>query len=305
MLAALEAGFRAGRAVQVLSGPPGIGKTLLLHVLATRLADAFRCLYLPYASLPWPDLCAWVLGLLGEPPAALPDRKLLEAARARSERGRPLLLLVDDASGLPPESASGLAALVDEADGALRLLLVPLDDARAGRVLARFEGEEHRLSRPMTAAETAAYVEARLAHACAGPEVFARFDDATVAALHRASGGLPTELHRLATHVVRGDAGALPGEHLREELELGVDDAPWALEVDLEEDEEPVWRHPDAREGGTPGGGAEAWADAAPHLGAPTPPPERASWVWIVSVNAGIWGFVFALLWIFGYFPPP
>jgi len=51
-----------------------------------------------------------------------------------------------------------------EAEGALRLLLVPVDDPRAGRVLAVLarDVEELRLSAPLTLPETERYVRTRL-----------------------------------------------------------------------------------------------------------------------------------------------
>jgi hypothetical protein len=287
----LEEGLRSGRRVQVLSGPSGIGKTLLLHVLAERLDEEFRCLYLPYVALSWQELCTWVLGLLKEPVGALPGRELLAAARRSAESGQPLVLLMDEASALPDDSADGLAQLLEEAGGALRLLLVPMDDARAGRVVARLSGgEELRLSAPMRLEETRRYVEARLARSEIAPDLRQRFGAAMIASLHRASGGIPAQLHRLAGEVMRGNLDVLPGDAARRELGDPSDDDQSELEVD-----------------GEPAS-AEAVGEAtAPEAEVPfdLDPPERASLVWIVGVNLAIAGVVFALLWHFGFIPPP
>jgi type II secretory pathway predicted ATPase ExeA len=237
-LARLEDGFRRGRRVQVLSGPPGFGKTLLAHVLAARLGAAFRSVYLPYASLGWSDLCTWILGLLGEPPGSFPDRELLGSARRSALAGHPLLLMIDEASAIPPESASALAELVEEADGALRLLLVPLDDARAGRVLAVLARgvEELRLSAPMTLEEAERYVRTRLVRAQVPLDVQRRFDAATIAQLHRGSAGNVRRLHHLAGEVMRGNRSALPGSEALEELgSVPGSDQSDALEVDVRE----------------------------------------------------------------------
>jgi hypothetical protein len=203
-------------------------------VLAARLAGSFRTLYLPYASLGWPDLCAWILGLLGEPPGSFPDRELLASARRFALNGKPLLLLVDEASSIPLESAERLAELVGEADGALRLLLVPLDDPRAGRVLAVLarDAPELRLSAPLSLEETERYVRTRLVRAGVGLDVQQRFDAETVTQLHRASGGNVRRIHHIAGELLRGNTAALPGHEVR--VELGA--APSAsdgLEVDL------------------------------------------------------------------------
>lgn len=277
----LEAGLRSGARVQVLSGPAGLGKTLLLHVLAARVADAFRPLYLPYASLGWQDLCAWILGLLGEPPGAFPDRELLASARRSALHGRPLLLLVDEASGMPPDSAAALAELVEEADGALRLLLVPVDDARAGRMLALLarDVEELRLSAPLTLEETERYLRTRLVRGDVDFALQRRFDADTVATLHRLSGGNPRRLHHLAGEVLRGNRAALPGSEAREalgavpsegdllEIDGAAGESAFAHAMDDGEPTEPALRSaaaPVPQSGSAPAQGDSASARRAP-----------------------------------------
>jgi type II secretory pathway predicted ATPase ExeA len=282
-LARLEDGFRRGRRVQVLSGPPGLGKTLLAHVLAARLAAAFRSVYLPYASLGWTDLCTWILGLLGEPPGSFPDRELLGSARRSALAGRPLLLLIDEASGIPPETANALAELVDEADGALRLLLVPLDDARAGRVLATLARgvEELRLSAPLSIDETERYVRTRLVRAGVPVDVQRRFDAATIARLQRTTGGNVRRLHHLAAEIARGNWAALPGNEALEALGTVPGDTTEALELDareLEAPPEPPGASDDDLPALAPVAPRPAARAAAPaHIAARAPAPAAAS----------------------------
>jgi type II secretory pathway predicted ATPase ExeA len=337
-LARLEDGFRRGRRVQVLSGPPGLGKTLLLHVLAARLEGEMRSVYLPYASLSWLDLCAWILGLLGEPVGSYPDRELLASARRSGQRGRPLLLLVDEASGIPKESAEQLGQLVVEAEGALRLLLVPVDDPRAGRVLAVLarDVEELRLSAPLSLEETERYVRTRLVRSGAPEAVLLRFDADTVAHLHRASGGNVRRLHHLAGEVLRGNTAALPGSEARAALDAVPRDGD-TLEVDgaaagegdsarerWGEAELPAPRS--ARPTAAPTTAARSFAPlAAPAAVGPSgaaasddiaaeaayePPlgprePERTNWWFVVAVNLVIFAGMLAGLWFSGFFPPP
>ena len=224
-LARLEASVDAGAHCCVLSGPPGIGKTLLLRVLATRLAAEVRSVFLPYAALGLDDLCRWVLGLLEPIPRARagdPRLQLLHQARQSGTRSRPLLLLLDDASALPRSTAHGLLELAGRARGGLRLVVVPVDDSRAGRVIAALgERVEHvRLATAMSEAETVHYVRQRLERCQAPPAIAARFDAATLRRLWWESGGNPRRLHALATCVLRspprtgGSAGpraAVPG----------------------------------------------------------------------------------------------
>jgi len=339
-LSRLEEGFRRGRRVQVLSGPPGLGKTLLLHVLAARLEDGFRTLYLPYASLSFADLCTWILGLLGEPPGSFPDRELLASARRSALRGRPLLLLVDEASGIPKECAERLAELVAEAEGSLRLLLVPVDDARAGRVLAVLarDVEELRLSAPLTLPETERYVRTRLVRSGAPEDALLRFDADTVARLHLASGGNLRRLHRLAGEVMRGNTSALPETAARAELGAATGGESDALEIDggvagegagedesaLEDAELPALRGaagaagrgalPHAAAAAAPVGAAARTEPTAGLVPAPESPyepplgprePERTNWWLVAAVNLALLAGTLAGLWFGGLLPPP
>ena len=64
-LAAMAAALDDGASVVALSGPPGLGKTLLLRLLESRLRGRRTLVYLPYAALPAADLCGWALAVLG------------------------------------------------------------------------------------------------------------------------------------------------------------------------------------------------------------------------------------------------
>jgi type II secretory pathway predicted ATPase ExeA len=74
-LAALRGSVAAGRGVSVLSGPPGLGKTMLLRVLATQLGGS-RCIYLPYPALGIEELAQFALDAMG----STPIRRALPAA---------------------------------------------------------------------------------------------------------------------------------------------------------------------------------------------------------------------------------
>jgi hypothetical protein len=67
-----------------LIGPPGLGKTLLLELLAQQVPDDMQTVYLPYAALPPVELCAWALGLLGSPVA---DDPIGACRRTRADFG--------------------------------------------------------------------------------------------------------------------------------------------------------------------------------------------------------------------------
>ena len=206
-LAALRQGFAAGRAVCALSGPPGLGKTMVLHVLAARLGPA-RCVHLPYAALGIEELAHWSLDLLGE--RAPPERATIAlAAAARRDAAAPLVLLVDDASALPVPTARALREIVDALSGTLRIVAAVVDDGRASAVIAAL-GEDAlhvRLRHALTAPEVHEYVRARVERA--GPrEIATLLRDDQTDWLAAASAGVPRVLNALATWLLR-NPGAL------------------------------------------------------------------------------------------------
>jgi type II secretory pathway predicted ATPase ExeA len=210
-LAALERALTA-RPIAALSGPPGIGKTLLLRVLESRIEPRLRCVYVPYGALDAAGLSRLVLGLLGRavPAGPEPERQLADAAEAERAAGRALVLLLDDANAVPLPTLRWLVALVDSLGGALRLLAVPVDDALAARVLAALgPGLAHvRFAQPMDVDETARYVAGRLARAGAPAATLARLTPDVVRWLHRESAGVPRRLHQLAAWLLHHEGPA-------------------------------------------------------------------------------------------------
>ncbi len=227
-LTALLEGLAAGRRVCVFSGPPGLGKTMVLLVLAERLRGA-RCVHLPYAALALPDLAHWALHLLGEEPESSDYvETLAQLAQREAGEGRALVLLLDDASALPLATARALRTLVDRSSGALRLVATPIDDGRAGAVVAALgEGSLHvRLRSPLLPQEVRAYVRERIARSgIAGTS--ATFDAAQIEWLAAESAGVPRVINALATWLLRR-AGDAPGLFAAP----GGDDA---LEIDARE----------------------------------------------------------------------
>jgi type II secretory pathway predicted ATPase ExeA len=197
-LAALRQAVLERRTAALLGGP-GVGKTLLLRVLGAQLADRLDPVYAPYAKLPQSELCALLLGLLGHAGGEHPEGELLALAAARRARGRALLLLVDDAGSMPEQTARGLAGLVAVSHGGLRLVVAAAEEARAMALLEAVGPgvDVARLPEHMDAGETGHYVRRHVARAL-GPEAARAVDSGTVAAIHRASQGVPRDVHRTA-----------------------------------------------------------------------------------------------------------
>ncbi len=221
-LLALEHAARAGRTA-ALTAPPGLGKSLLLRLLAKRLVPGFRCLFLPYAAVTLEELCAWGLGLLGESAGDDSRGDFLRFVRREAERGDVLVLLIDDASSMPLETARELGELVRESGNRLRVVLAATDDAISSRLIAalHWEIDEVRFTQPMTALETRLYVQTRLEQASVDQDLRERFNEETLGWIHRLSGGVPRRVHDLGRSLL-DNAPEGVGSAWREERWLGA-----------------------------------------------------------------------------------
>ena len=206
VLEALVKTLREGRRPAALVGPPGLGKTLLLHLVGQRLDDRLRSVYLPYAALPLDELSAWALSRLGFSQSDDTIGDLIQTASHLLARGSGLLLLIDDVSAMPLPTARKLGDLVAASRGALRLLVAAAEGPSTSRMLAATGANVHlvRLLEPMTEEETQRYVAARLARARIPAEIAARFDAPTLQSIHRLSAGIPRRVHSVASAVLRG-----------------------------------------------------------------------------------------------------
>lgn len=192
-----------------LCAPPGLGKTLMLRLLEHKLRDKLCCIYLPYGAVGMSDLCAWVLGeldrtgqasdALGAAAAEEPARRLEEIAEQLRIQRSALLLLVDDVTGMPADTARALGQWARRSRGAFRLVLAACDDSSGSRVVAASRVTRVvRLRARMTERESAAYVRAQLDALGAPWEVVARATPEMIERIHRLSVGVPRLVQRIA-----------------------------------------------------------------------------------------------------------
>jgi AAA domain len=138
--ASLERLTRALRSEEtrlVLFGPPGCGKSSVLHALPQRLGHSFASVHIPNPWLGLEEIRAWIESFAGPLPADA-GTSFEDLVWAHGRRGAGLVLMIDDANGMPIEIAGELDALVRRTDRALRIVLAGLDDERLAAVLAAF-----------------------------------------------------------------------------------------------------------------------------------------------------------------------
>ncbi|MCG8589552.1 MAG: AAA family ATPase [Proteobacteria bacterium] len=221
-LSRAQAALATGGRVVAVTGPPGIGKTLVLQLALQRLSHRFAGVYLPYGAMSFEDLCGWALGGLGEAPG--PADSLRRRAEALCSQGAGLLLVIDDAASMPAETTRALAAEAASEDGGLRVLVAAHEDAAASRMLAAMLPEPVvvRLAAPMTEAETALYLRSQLERSGAPPAERQLFDREAIEQIHTLGGGIPRLVNREAAALLRRDAPEGVQAVWREESWMGA-----------------------------------------------------------------------------------
>jgi general secretion pathway protein A len=218
-LAALQRTFTHGRAVAVLTGDPGTGKTLLLNRLRWMLAGGADIAAVPNPALGLSDLYRILfselnMGSTPDDPERLRSafQNTLYATRAA---GRRVVLMIDEAQRMPTELFRELTTMSgDAADPPLCTLILAGQTgfperlaAQAPEAVRRFPSTRLHLG-PLTEAETVDYVRHRLKTAGAPQDLFR---PESLRAISRACAGLPRVINLLCDHALLSAFTA--GEH--------------------------------------------------------------------------------------------
>ncbi|WP_297528108.1 ExeA family protein [Thiohalobacter sp.] len=215
----LTVALRSGEGFIKVTGEVGTGKTLLCRKLLNGLDEDFVSAYIPNPFLNPTALRMALAEELGLQFARnIGQHRLLGLIRERlmafAADGRRVVLVIDEAQAMPDDSLEALRLLTNLETEREKLLLVvlfgqpELDErlsARSVRQLKQRIVFSHHL-RPFTAAETAAYVQHRLARA--GASRFQLFDRGALRLLHRASRGIPRLINILAHKALMSAYGA-------------------------------------------------------------------------------------------------
>jgi MSHA biogenesis protein MshM len=196
--------------VAVVTGPEGVGKTVLLHHLHTTLSKQGQAIILPGTSLQSvDDLYVCIRRSLktidGQPVTTGSGRwDVVERLQASTEFWGPMRLLVDDAHLLDPDVFTELQFLLEQRASAqtlCRLLLAgshTLEETLARPALSGFAQRIRTFTflQPLRLAESIEYLKSQMSHA--GSSLGSCFDSDAVEAIVEAADGSPRCLNLLA-----------------------------------------------------------------------------------------------------------
>jgi general secretion pathway protein A len=194
--------------IMLLTGDPGVGKTLALRRFADQLNDnLFRPLYTPLSTLNRVDLLRHINDRLGLPRRATKSAMYAQIQRelldSREQKGRTVVLIIDEAHLLQVGPLQELRLLTNfKMDSFDPFILILAGQTELKRVMeySVLESFAQRLALryhmgPLSVTETGAYVKSQLALAGAIEPIF---DDGAIGALHQVSYGLPRRIGAVA-----------------------------------------------------------------------------------------------------------
>jgi type II secretory pathway predicted ATPase ExeA len=198
------------RGAALLAGPAGVGKTMLVGLFRSAIAETYRPLvHLVFPQMSSRDLLVYLAEQIGAPPADPPRHTIEESVRRlefalqhNARQGRHAVVVVDEAHLLEDCGALETLRLLVNFEHAGHPTLTLLLVGQMGLVSAvgRLPSLEERIAvktlvRSFSPDETTAYVTHRLKAAGANREIFT--PDA-LEALHYLSHGAPRQINRLA-----------------------------------------------------------------------------------------------------------
>jgi general secretion pathway protein A len=205
----LRYALESRRGGAVLTGAPGLGKSLLVQTLYRLLPDSIGPrVHLVFPQMPTDQLLNYVaLELTGEAASAGSHsieesvRRIQYALQANVRSGRHAVIAVDEAQLITDiQALDTLRLLLNfETDGAIGLTLLFVAQPSFLPLLERHPDLEERLAvkcllRPLDMDESVSYVNHRLRQAGATRSIFS---DRALETVHTLSGGNPRQINRL------------------------------------------------------------------------------------------------------------
>ncbi len=201
--------IEARRSAAILSGPAGLGKTLLIQQLRGHLAEQFApFVHVVFPQMPPDQLLAYLAAELGATDGQSPGtsieasvRAIQEHLRQNTQQGQHAVVAIDEAHLLEdPRILEALRLLLNfDADGQSALTLLLAGQTSLLPHLDRRPDLEQRIDvkcllRLLSMEETISYVNHRLAAAGARRAIF---EDDALEALFHLTHGTPRQINRL------------------------------------------------------------------------------------------------------------
>jgi type II secretory pathway predicted ATPase ExeA len=245
-LQSVRQALAADEPIVALTGEPGVGKTLLIHVLLERIGDEANCAVITNSHLDTRSaLLQGLLYDLGLPYAGKCEQELrlslTDCLLERLHQGRRTIVLVDEAHHLSPDNLEEMRLLtnLESPEGrALQLVVVGLPEVLetlqqpAMRALAQRLTTRIALGR-LDATEAADYVVHQLRVAGARPDTV--IAEEALEILVKAAQGLPRLLNQIAHQAMLLTAQAGAGRVDAEAVLEGL--ARLGMEMPAEEEE--------------------------------------------------------------------
>lgn len=228
----LRYAIESRRGAALLAGPSGVGKTLLTDILREQLGDNIgKFVRVVFPLMSSRDFLVYLAEQLGTPPADPPQHTIEESLRRLEfafqeniRHSQHAVIVVDEAHLLEDSGLlETLRLLLNlQADGQSAFTLLLLGQTSLLSAMQRYAALDERLDmkmllQPLSAEETAAYIQHRLQAAGATREIFTA--DALQIA-HQLTGGVHRQLNRLCDlALVVGFAGR---QHTIDAAQLGA-----------------------------------------------------------------------------------
>lgn len=203
----LEYGLMTQAPITVLTGEVGAGKTTLLQALISQIHSDVVVGLISNAQGGRGELLRWVLNAFDQPAEPQADyvalfQQFVDFVLAQYAAGLSVLLIIDEAQNLSPETLEELRMLTNINSGKDELLqLVLLGQPELREVIAQPELRQfaQRVSvsyhlEPMDHDTSCDYIRSRLKHVGGTGE---EFTDEAMTAIHRVSGGVPREINKI------------------------------------------------------------------------------------------------------------
>lgn len=209
----LRYGLMQGEGFIVITGAVGAGKTMLARTLVSELADNNTIVaQVVTTQLEANDMLRIVAASYGLTHEGVAKASLLKAIEsflvARAREGKRVLLLIDEAQNLPPDSLEELRMLSNFQAGERALLqcfLLGQEEFRQTLALEDIEQLRQRVTvayhlNPLNREETQGYIEHRLK--LVGWNSDPDIDDEAYGAIYEHTGGLPRRINILCDRVL-------------------------------------------------------------------------------------------------------